>query len=254
MAWFGAMAFVSTGGSGSGSQREFPGRGAVALMIVVFFALQGLMFAREEQRRLSDPVLKGQRGEITYRSPESLLQEQNIAKALKLIEGAVPKGSVVQSLRLTPVDINATLAERNGREHRVSVDLAFKLSEQTGNAERPTGPKFSEIDPARPAKLIATAQSKLGLQPKDLDYVLLQGSSDPPTWGIYYSEPPLDNDAIAEFDGSDLRIIGTPSAKVRKAQRDAERAAEQARQDFQRRMQERTQEAIQQQLKEAMGR
>lgn len=216
-------------GRPSGSERGFPGALATALMIVAFFAVLGVWFAAEEQRRLDDPVLKAERGEITITSPESLLREPNVARALTLIERAAPDGSTVESLRLTPTQINASVAHPDGRRVDMVIDPALELSKEESGAVRGQGPEASEIDPALPAQLIDRTQRKLRLQPADLDYVTLTvGSIDgEASWGLYYSEPPLDNDATAAFDGSDLRLLGTPSAAQRKAERDRQAAQQQ---------------------------
>lgn len=229
---------IQPSGLGSPEPSRFPGALATGLMILLFFVALGVMFAREEQRRLDDPVLQAQRGEVTVASAGSLLQEANVAKALALLEGAAPAGSKVQSLRLTPTDIQGTLAHPNGRQVNVRIDAGLNLTSQRSGGVRPTGPAASEIDPAIPAKLIARAERKLKLKPADLDYVLLTVFSDEPMWGLYYSEPPLDNDATAAFDGSDLRLLGTPSAADRKAEREREAAQERLKNEMEQRLRE----------------
>lgn len=207
-------------------KREFPGRGTTAALIVGFFAAFAVMFTLEEQRRIDDPVLKGQRGEITHASTESLLRETNLARALKLIDGAAPKGSTLESLRITPTDVGATVAHPDGRRFDMRIDAAFALTQERNGAARPSGPKATEVDPATPAKLLVTTERKLKLQPRHLDYVLLSPANagqDEPYWGMYYSEPPLDNDATAAFDGTDVRLIGEPSAAQRKLMADQKR-------------------------------
>ena len=209
------MTFIATRTSGRSvdpdQARPWPGPAATALLIATFFALLTAMFVVEERRRLADPVLKGQRGEVTSASAESLLRAERLGRALTLIGAAGPAGSTVESLRLTPTAINAVIAEPNGRRHSVDIDLALALTKQESGAVRGEGPQAAEIDASMPTRLIDRARRNFGLKPGDLDYVLLSARSGQPgkaTWGLYYSEPPLDNDLTADFDGSNLRVIG----------------------------------------------
>lgn len=214
---------LSTAGPQRGDD-GFPGPLAAALMILAFFGALGVYFAVEEQRRLDDPVLKAERGEITITSPESLIAERKLATALTLIERAAPAGSTVESLRLTPTLINASVAHPDGRRYDMAIDPALELTQAESGAVRGEGPQASEIDPALPSQLIDRTERKLRLKPADLDYVTLtvSGADGEPSWGLYYAEPPLDNDATAAFDGTDLRLLGTPSAAQRQAERDRE--------------------------------
>lgn len=211
------MTFLPRPRADEEAAEAWPGAAATAVMIAVFFIGLAAMFALEERRRLDDPVLKGQRGEITTLSPQSLVREEHFARALAAVGAAVPAGSRVQSLRLTPLELRATLAGPDGRQFDLTVDAGHELTERTGGGVRPTGPAPRAIDPALPLELVTRAEQRLRLQPRHLDYVLLSVVGDEPAWGLYYAEPPLDNDATAAFDGSDLRIIGTPPAAARQA-------------------------------------
>ena len=200
----------------------------IRLFVIVFFAAFAVLFASEEHRRMNDPKEKASRGEVTLTSGDSLVKTANLRKALNAVKAKSPANATVESLRITPTRVDVTVAQSDGAQFELSVDPSYEVSKDTYPASEPEGLPFSKIPTAVPERLIKTIESKLGLKPADLDYVLLNPRKDfegkrDDEWGAYYSKPPLHNDATAALDGTDVRLIGTPDAATRKTMRDSAR-------------------------------
>jgi hypothetical protein len=187
----------------------------------------------QEQRNVDDPVQRGKRGQITAASSESFLRARRLQQAIDTVIAAAP-GTTITSLRITPTQVNATMHHPDGREESFTVDPALELRRFSTGARRRKGLAPSKIPVGVPNRLVSLAVDRLELQPEDLDYVLLSVFDSPNqpsivNWGLYYSEPPLDNDAVANLDGTDLRLMGTPDAAARASARKNERQAAKAR-------------------------
>ncbi|MEH3052883.1 MAG: hypothetical protein PGN13_02605 [Patulibacter minatonensis] len=214
----------------------------IRLATLAFFAVFAFVFVTEEQRRLDDPVQKAARGEISVVGRDSLFDPARLGRALAGVERQSPRGGTVESIRLTPASMDVVVARPDGAQFEFNVDAALKVTKDDYTAGAPEGLPFSRIEATVPAKLLRVSERKLGLKPAHLDYVLLNtsrssfdGSRDD-SWGAYYSEPPLDNDATAELDGTDVRLIGTPDAKTRAAQRASARSSIKSLRDAERRV------------------
>lgn len=201
----------------------------IRLFVLAFIAAFAVLFYGEEQRRLNDPVEKASRGEITATGGESLLKAANLRKAISAARASVPSNVTVESMRLTPSRIDITVAQPDGAQYELAVDPAFHVDKDDYPASEPEGISFSRIPADVPQRLLGTIERKLNLKPANLDYLLLNTGKDfegkrDDSWGAYYSKPPLNNDATAELNGTDVRLIGTPKAadraQMRKAARD----------------------------------
>lgn len=215
----------------------------IRLFVLVFFAAFAVLFTAEERHRLNDPVQKASRGEITAASGESLLRAANLRKALTAAQAEVPRNVTVESVRITPSRVDLTVAQPDGAQYELAVDPSMKVQKDDYPAAEPEGIPFSKIPAAVPERLLGTIERKLGLRPANLDYLLLNTGKDfdgdrDDSWGAYYSKPPLNNDATAELDGTDVRLIGTPKAadraQMRKAAQDNLRNLARAEQQIKR--------------------
>lgn len=212
-----------------GASTEGPweiGPWTIRLFVVAFFAAFAVLFTAEERHRLNDPVQKASRGEITAASGESLLRATNLRKALTAAKAKVPSNVTVESVRITPSRIDITVAQPDGAQFELAVDPSMEVQKDDYPAAEPEGIPFSKIPTAVPERLLGTIERKLGLKPADLDYLLLNTGKDfegdrDDSWGAYYSKPPLNNDATAELNGTDVRLIGTPKAADRARMRQA---------------------------------
>lgn len=198
----------------------------IRLFVVAFFAAFAVLFTAEERHRLNDPAQKASRGEITAGSGDSLLRATNLRKALTAAQAEVPRNVTVESVRITPSRVDLTVAQPDGAQYELAVDPSMTVQKDDYPAAEPEGIPFSKIPTAVPERLLGTIERKLGLKPANLDYVLLNTGKDfegdrDDSWGAYYSKPPLNNDATAELDGTDVRLIGTPKAADRARMRTA---------------------------------
>lgn len=200
----------------------------IRLFVLLFIAAFAVLFTTTEQDRLHDPAQRASRGDITYKTADSLIKHGNLTKALAALKAKSPANATVESLRITPTRIDATVAQSDGAQFELSVDPAFKVTKDTYPASEPEGLPFSKIPTAVPERLLATTESKLGLKAADLDYILLNPSTSidgtrDDDWGLYYSKPPLHNDATATLAGKDVRLLGTPDAATRASMRNSAR-------------------------------
>lgn len=206
----------------------------IRLFVVLFIAAYAVLFTREEQARLDDPVRQAARGEISSTSSGSLLRETSMRRALSALRTQLPAGGRVESLRLSPTRIDATLSAPDGALTIVSLDPSLTATTVRAGVQQPVGVPLSSIDPSLPTTLLRRAERKLSLKPKDLDYLLLSTARGfdgkrQDRWGLYYSRPLTRNDAAAAFDGTDVRFLGTPDKATRDAIRRAQELAAQAR-------------------------
>lgn len=228
---------------GQSTQRPWEiGPWTIRLFVLVFIGAYTAVFMAEEQRRLDDPVLKAERGEVTPTSPESMIRNKNLRRALSTIRRESPRGATVESLRIEPGRVQATVAQSDGAQRQLEVDLSGEVSTREASADEPEGLAFSRIPVEVPERLLRTIEGKLKLRPADLDYILLNprkqtiGSGRDDSWGVYYSKPPLNNDATAELNGKDVRLLGTPKAAQRAQMRRAAEASLRSLEDSERRI------------------
>lgn len=193
----------------------------IRLFVVAFFAAFAVLFSAEEERRMNDPVEKASRGELTPASRESMLKTANLRRALNAVKAQSPAGATVESMRIEPARVDIKVARRDGSQIEFSVDPSFSVDKDDYPASEPQGIPFSRVPVGVPERLIRTIEAKLKLRPANLDYLLLNtrvssidGKRDD-SWGAYYSKPPLNNDATAALNGTDVRLIGTPDAASR---------------------------------------
>ncbi len=206
----------------------------IRAFVVLFIAAYVALFSREEQARLDDPVRQAARGEVTAGSTASLLTAAKMRQAFTVLRKEMPAGGRVESLRLAPARIDATLSAPDGALRLVSIDAALQPRTLSAGVQQQAGVPLSSIDPSLPATLLRRAERKLGLKPADLDYLLLSTSRGfdgrrADRWGLYYSRPLARNDAAAAFDGTDVRFLGTPDKATRDAIARAQALAKQAR-------------------------
>jgi hypothetical protein len=200
----------------------------IRLFVVAFFAAFAVVFYGEEQRRLDDPTQKASRGEITASTGDSLIKAANLRRALKAVEQKSPAGATVESIRIEPSRLDVTVAQADGAQFELSVNPAFEVDKDEYPASQPEGLPFSQIPTDVPERLLGTIERKLALKPANLDYIVLnpgktfEGKRDD-NWSAFYSKPPLNNDAIAALNGTDVRLIGTPNAAARAQMRNAAR-------------------------------
>ncbi len=202
----------------------------IRLFVVAFFAAFAVLFYGEEQRRLNDPVERANRGEITATGGDSLLTSANLRKAISAARAQVPSNVTVESMRLTPARIDLVVAQPDGAQYELSVDPSYDVDKDDYPASEPEGLSFSRIPADVPERLLGTIERKLNLKPANLDYLVLNTGKDfegdrDDSWGAYYSKPPLNNDATAELNGTDVRLIGTPKAADRAQMRQAARTS-----------------------------
>ncbi len=133
-------------------------------------------------------------------------------------------------MRLTPARIDLVVAQPDGAQYELSVDPSYDVDKDDYPASEPEGLSFSRIPADVPERLLGTIERKLNLKPANLDYLVLNTGKDfegdrDDSWGAYYSKPPLNNDATAELNGTDVRLIGTPKAADRAQMRQAARTS-----------------------------
>lgn len=195
------------------------------VILVIFFIVSlasvGALLWHEENRLLDDPNAKAERGEIVGAQGDSLVRAANFQRALAEIDQRLAKTDVINSVRLSPVRVDVTARNENGKQRILSVDPGFDVTTRDfGESEQP-GVRVRAIDPAAPARMFAAVQQRSGAQPKHLDYLVYTISSgSAPRWLLYLDDVPITRKQWeADARGRDVRRLGEPSGAAAAQQR-----------------------------------
>jgi hypothetical protein len=206
--------------------REKRRRGPNETVILVIFFIVSLasvsaLLWHEENRLLDDPNAKAERGEIVGAQGDSLVRAANFQRALAEIDQRLAKTDVINSVRLSPVRVDVTARNENGKQRILSVDPSFDVTTRDfGESEQP-GVRVRAIDPAAPARMFAAVEQRSGAQPKNLDYLVYTISSgSAPRWLLYLDDVPITRKQWeADARGRDVRRLGEPSGAAATQQR-----------------------------------
>ncbi|MBJ7328387.1 MAG: hypothetical protein JHC95_00730 [Solirubrobacteraceae bacterium] len=208
-----------------------PGRFALSLFTLAVLVAGALMFVRLENDALDDPVKQAERGEIDARSTAALTTPANFEKALNTIDGELDPGGFIDTLRVAPTRIDATVVQPSGQRENISVNTAFDANSTDFGTGEGEGLQPQDVDTAAPAKIIRVSERKYGLKPENFDYMAINRSrseGSPTTWSAFWKLPLKDNDITATAQGTDVRLLGTPDAKARAEMNAGERASQRA--------------------------
>jgi hypothetical protein len=206
--------------------REKRRRGPNETVILVIFFIVSLasvsaLLWHEENRLLDDPNAKAERGEIIGAQGDSLVRAANFQRALAEIDQRLAKTDVINSVRLSPVRVDVTARNENGKQRILSVDPSFDVTTRDfGESEQP-GVRVRAIDPAAPARMFAAVEQRSGAEPKNLDYLVYTISSgSAPRWLLYLDDVPITRKQWeADARGRDVRRLGEPSGAAATQQR-----------------------------------
>jgi hypothetical protein len=206
--------------------REKRRRGPNETVILVIFFIVSLasvsaLLWHEENRLLDDPNAKAERGEIVGAQGDSLVRAANFQRALAEIDQRLAKTDVINSVRLSPVRVDVTARNENGKQRILSVDPSFDVTTRDfGESEQP-GVRVRAIDPAAPARMFAAVEQRSGAEPKNLDYLVYTISSgSAPRWLLYLDDVPITRKQWeADARGRDVRRLGEPSGAAAAQQR-----------------------------------
>lgn len=200
------------------------------VILVLFFVIcltsVGLVLWHEEHRLLGDPNAKAERGEIVGADGDSLVAAANFQRALGEIDSHLAPSDVINSVRLSPVRVDVTARNENGKQRILSVDPAFHVNTRDfGESDQP-GLHVRAIDPGAPARMFAAVQRRSGAAPKNLDYFVYSISSgSAPTWLLFLDNVPITRKQwVADARGGDVRRQGEPSTAAAAQQRCLENA------------------------------
>jgi hypothetical protein len=206
--------------------REKRRRGPNETVILVIFFIVSLasvsaLLWHEENHLLDDPNAKAERGEIIGAQGDSLVRAANFQRALAEIDQRLAKTDVINSVRLSPVRVDVTARNENGKQRILSVDPGFDVTTRDfGESEQP-GVRVRAIDPAAPARMFAAVEQRSGAEPKNLDYLVYTISSgSAPRWLLYLDDVPITRKQWeADARGRDVRRLGEPSGAAAAQQR-----------------------------------
>jgi hypothetical protein len=195
------------------------------IILVLFFVVAltsvGLLLWHEEQRLLDDPDAKAERGEIVGVTDDSLAGPANFRRALGEIDERLAESDVINSVRLSPVRVDVTARNENGKQRILSVDPSFDVTtREFGESEQP-GVRVRAVDPDAPARMFAAVQQRSGAKPENLDYFVYSISAgSAPRWLLYLDDVPINRKQWeADARGRDVRRLGEPSGAQAAQQR-----------------------------------
>lgn len=174
-----------------------------AWAIAVIGATAGVLVAEESGAR-NDPLVKARRGQVTGLHELSLARAQNTRFALNMVIESAQEGAVVTSLRLSPLQLNASM--QNADHSLETIDVNVKLDPRVvrSGAGNSKGVAPARIDPAVPEKLLHELDERFGFPPERLNYMVF----DPDGWDVYMHKDALDAHFAAAADGSGLKGFG----------------------------------------------
>ena len=215
-----------------------PERPITVLFMLVTIALVGAVLYLSEQHFIDDPVAQAQRGEIAGLSDGSLVVEPNLARALRAVKKRAGRSSI-KNLRLSPVSLDMTIQDPDGRESIFKVDPAFQVTENDFGDSTDPGFPYRGVDLAAPEKIARAVARKAKADVDDLDYMVLNRTpafaatgGKAYSWTIFLKRdvPIARRQWNAAGDGSDLRKLGTlPSSERRRQARQQRDARSQQR-------------------------
>lgn len=213
----------SAGTTGIGSSPPIevsPGRGGgrpgggdrtilIVFMLLVLGAA-GYMLYQLEGAALVDPVERAARGEVDPAAHIALTRPAALEKALAAIDSDLPPGGYVENFRLAPDRINAIVVDPSGLRRSVAVDPALELTSTDAGSADSQGLDPGDIPAAAPERILEEAEHRYGLEPGNLDYMVVSAGADP-TWAAFWKQPLKGNQLVAQLGGSGLRRLGEPA-------------------------------------------
>jgi hypothetical protein len=221
--------------AGEQKRRRGPNETVIlVLFFVVCLASIGALLWHEESRLLDDPDAKAERGEIVGVTGDSLASPANFQRALGEIDKPLADTDVITSVRLSPVRVDVTARDENGKQRILSVDPGLDVTTRDFGENEQPGVRVRAIDPAAPARMFAAVQRRSSTKPENLDYFVYSVSSgSAPQWQLYLDDVPITRKQwVADARGRDVRGLGEPSGEAAAQQRclqEADTAEEAAR-------------------------
>jgi hypothetical protein len=218
----------------------------LAVWFLVTLALAVFVLARSEHRSLHDPVKKAERGEITGLGPDSLVRPAAFAKALAKIGARLGDEDSITNLRLSPVELSATVTTADYKERIIRVGPSFKVDDRDFSDSEDKGFTPALVDPLAPQRIIAAVARRERTTPeaqaKRLDYMSLSPDADrltDSTWYVtFVGGRPSRRTWVGHLHGEDVHRSGEPDPVDVRAQAAAQRfrdAQQRARQQLDRR-------------------
>lgn len=194
---------------------------AVALFGLLTVAAVGAVLYATDEHFANDPAARAARGEVAGVVKQSLLEPRNLARAISKVRGRAPSSSVVHA-RFAPARVDLQMRDPDGRVTIYHVDPSFSISTDSFGDELQKGFPLSAIQTAAPQRIFRAVSRRAKARPKDLDYLVFdEGSgSERYHWGMYLTDdvPIARRQWSADASGRDVRPLGTPPLKERRAQ------------------------------------
>lgn len=205
---------------GTAAHRRTPNETAIALLFFVLtLAGVGALLWREESRLLDDPAARAQRGEIHGVTGDSLVAPGNFARALDEVADRMGAGDVVNSLRLSPIRVDATVRDANGNQRILSVDPSFDVDVREFGESTQPGVRPRAVDAGAPARMFAAVARRAPAGPENLDYLVFSvssGGAGAGSWSMFLDDVPIGRQQWqADARGADVRPLGQPSGAER---------------------------------------
>jgi hypothetical protein len=209
------------------ASREGPREGPIILVFLVLtLAASAFVLHRAEANTVKDPRQKAARGEITGLTELSLVREENLRRALKLVDQS--KWPLVSNIRVAPDRINLSVRDKDGYRRYVTIDPSLKLTTSDAGVGEDYAIHTESINAGAPERMLKLVAAKTGLTPAAMDYAATSFSENSKaTWFMGMKRGPARvRQWIAEADGSDIRRPGEPSTAQKRAAEENKRHIE----------------------------